>query len=247
MTTHSNSDEPDQNPKDQDPLWHKGERYVLGDMSNEEREIFEHEMSSNQALRVAVEDIRQSILAVNTGAMREELESIHERKISSIKGRSNYWLSIAAGLIVLVAATIWWIMRPEANQRLFAEYATTDPGLPVPMSATTNYSFFDAMVDYKSEDYRTAIQKWEPLFAEEPQNDTLNYYLGSAHFNLGEYVKALEYYRDIPVDSEFHPRSQWYQALIFVKTGDKESLKTITPDGNSNYADRIIQLQDQME
>lgn len=247
MTTHSNSDTPNYHPKDEDPLWHKGERYVLGDMSTEEREKFEHEMSSNRALRMAVDDIRQSILAVRAGAVREELQGIHERRISPNNSRGSYWLGIAAGLMVLVAATFWWIMRPEANERLFAQYATTDPGLPVPMSATTDYAFFDAMVDYKSEDYRTAIRKWEPLFADEPQNDTLAYYLGSAHFNLGEYARALEYYRDLPANSEFYPRSQWYRALTFVKTGDKESLLSIRPNEDSNYADRITQLQDQME
>ena len=247
MTTHSHNAKSDNHPKDEDPLWHKGERYVLGDMSTEEREKFEHEMSSNQALRVAVDDIRESILAVRAGSVREELRNIHKRRISPNKSRGNHWLGIAAGLMVLIAATIWWIMRPDTNERLFAEYATTDPGLPVPMSATTNYSFFDAMVDYKSEDYRTAIRKWEPMFADEPRNDTLAYYLGSAHFNVGEYARALEYYRDIPAESEFYPRSQWYRALAFVKTGDKESLMSITPNEDSNYAERIIRLQDQME
>lgn len=227
--------------------WNRVERYVLGQMPPDENQAFEREMSENENLREEVNRTQEAILAVKTGALREQLREIHEAKIESKKASGNFWLSVAAGIMILVAVAGWFLTRPSANERLFAEYSTTDPGLPVPMSASDEYDFFDAMVDYKSGEYDEAIRKWSTLAENDPENDTLLYYIGAAEFNQENFEQALEQFRKIPENSGFYDRTRWYTALIMVSRGDKEALADITPAPDSEYAERIMELKEQME
>lgn len=234
-------------PHVDDPQWHLAERFVVGDMSAEEHERFAAAMAADPALSELVDEVRESVLAVRAGAMRQHLDRIHQKQVAPPKNRRSVWLALAAGIVLLIAAGIWWMARPDFNERLFAEYATTDPGLPVPMSTTDQYAFYDAMVDYKSEAYQMAIDKWEPLLAANPSNDTLTYYIGAAYFNLGQYPRAIEYYDDIDARSTFHSRSRWYLALSYLQTGDKEALMNIQPDEKSPYAEKIDALKRRMD
>src|SRR5690606_34600771 len=113
----------------------------------------------------------------------------------------NNWLAIAAGIAALIAVGIWALNFQSETDSLFAQYHTTDPGLPVPMSASEEYIFHDAMVDYKAEKYATAIEKWKALSAETPENTTISYYLGASFFNQEKYNEALPYFEMVMTDS----------------------------------------------
>ncbi len=241
MTDHTN------NNGYQDPLWDRAECYVLDKMNTDERRAFESEMADNAALKHAVEDIRKSVAAIRVGGMAKDLEAIHKRRSRFVKRSYRINPGIAAAIIVAMGMLIWLIARPNYNEKLFAEYVTTEPGLPVPMSATTDYDFYDAMVDYKMEDYSVALEKWRAMYDENSYNDTLSYFLASAYFNTGKYEEALPLYEEITDPSVFYDRSLWYRALIFVRTGRNEELQSIHPDSSSIYAERIEELKNQMK
>ena len=61
------------------------------------------------------------------------------------------------------------------------------------MSSNSNYEFYDAMVNYKQGDYKTAIEKWNVLKTKTPNNDTLNYFLGVAHLANENEVNAISF------------------------------------------------------
>ena len=223
------------------------EAYLLHKMTPKERNEFERKLKQDPVLAKEVETQRELQLAVEAGEMKNKLETIHQ-KISRNNINSRWYL-IAASITVLLAIGIWALNRPDKAERLFAANMTVDPGLPVPMSATNNYVFYDAMVDYKSGKYELAIQKWTSLLAKNPENDTLNYYLGVTHFNLVNYQKAIPFFEGVAwqKNSTFYGQSEWYLALSFLATKDIDQLHTLAKNSQSEYAGRINELIQKLE
>ena len=202
------------------------DRYVRGDLSAEEYERFETEMLSDPALRSAVEEMRTLILGIETDVLRSTLsEIIHEDSkatrqaivkqiIPPKKKNTQRWWALAASLLLLAAAT-YYIIWPTSDTPYYQAYYTVDPGLPTPMSATDDFSFFDAMVDFKNEKYELAAEKWEELLAQNPMNDTLIYYLGSAQLASGKSINAAYHLAKLidDTDSPFQKKARWYWSL----------------------------------
>jgi tetratricopeptide (TPR) repeat protein len=204
-------------------------------------------MKLDPMLAKEVDTQRELMLAVETGEMKNRLELIHQNRFK--KNNNARWYLVAASITILLAIGIWAINRPDKAERLFAANMTIDPGLPVPMSATKNYVFHDAMVDYKSGKYDLAIIKWEPLLAKNPENDTLNYYLGAASFNTKNYQKAIPFFEMVALqdNSTFYGKAEWYLALSFLITKDFDRLNALSVNSKSDYAQKIKSLTHKLE
>lgn len=226
--------------------------YLLNRMVFNERSRFEAEIKINPELANAVEAQRQFIRAVELGALKETLRDIS--KIQSVENETKqesprYWFAMAASFLALVALGLWIYLKPDINDRVFAEYAEADPGLPVPMSAVNEYHFYDAMVDYKNEKYSEAIQKWSALASSNPVNDSLNYYLAAAHFNLGNYHSAIKLYEEV-INSkslEFSAKSQWYLVLSWIKTKEIDKIRATADTVSGVYASKIQEIDNALK
>ena len=110
------------------------------------------------------------------------------------------------------------------NEKLFAKHFSPDPGLPTTMSTSLNYEFFDAMVNYKREEYDIAITKWERLLQDQSKNDTLNYFLGVSYLAKGDTQLADEFLQKIAdhPESIFSRDAVHYRALALLKKGETE-------------------------
>jgi len=156
------------------------EAFLSGKMKGARRAEFAERLKTDPDVRTDVDFVRNAILAAEEQGLREDMDSAHRFFHSNT--RSNFsWFPIAAVFIVLIGAAAWWFFPAEVErsteEALFAQYASPDPGLPVPMSASAadTYSFYDAMVDYKMEDYTLAARKWRGLSDSSSYNDTLTY------------------------------------------------------------------------
>ena len=223
------------------------ESFILNKLPEERREAFAKELETNADLRKEVDIQRQTMLAVEASGMKNRLDIIHQKLIS--KGNLNIWVAAAAGVAILITVGFWLINMPGKTDKLFAENVTIDPGLPVPMSATDNYTFYDAMVDYKSGKYDLAIGKWTTLLQLNPENDTLNYYMGAALFNAEKYEQAIPYFEKVSKlnQSTFYGKSEWYMALSFLKLKQFNRLEMLAKESQSNYSDQIKQLNQKLE
>ncbi|HEY9115888.1 MAG TPA: hypothetical protein VIN10_14410 [Bacteroidales bacterium] len=223
------------------------EAYILKKMPEKERKEFEKEILSNAGLKKEIEIQREMMLAVEAGEMKNRLDSIHQ-KVTERKSITR-WLAVAASIIIFISVGYWMLNKPDKAERLFAANMTVDPGLPVPMSATNNYVFYDAMVDYKSGKYEVAISKWEPLLAQNPENDTLNYFVGAAFFNQEKFEQSIPYYEKVAGQSEssFAGKSEWYLALDFLKLKDFERLNKLAQESKTDYAAQIKELNQKLE
>lgn len=213
------------------PTFERIEAYVLDRMDADERLEFERRMAADGALRAEVELERENILAIELGGMERLLKAAREehaeRRIEG-GGRST-WLKYAAVVAVVLGGTLWFTLRPNANERLFAEHFRPDPGLPVVMGATDGHAFHDAMVAYKLGDHDEAIGKFTALLKEDPASDTLRFYIGCAELNAGRAERALPMLQAV-ADQErsvFARKARWYAFLALVRSGDRNAAAAV--------------------
>ncbi len=232
------------------PTFEVIEAYVLDRMEAEERTAFEQRMANDAALRVEVEMERENIRAIELGGMERMLKEVRgEHAMQRDQGSGwTSWLKYAAVVAVLLGSALWFILRPSANERLFAEYFTPDPGLPVTMGATNDPAFQDAMVSYKEGKYAEARAKWEPMALVHLDNDTLRYYLASAALGMGDADFAIPLLEGVAVDpaSEFAGKARWYLFLAFIRTGDRERALSMPLDDDPVYGARVRKLKTQL-
>jgi len=229
----------------------KIEKYIQRKMLPEEKSIFEAEIRSNPKLKHTVEENQMLIRAVEIAGFRSNLERIHDKKFGTKvkKPAIRPWLAMAAGIILLIAAGLWLTNSPETEERIFAQYATIDPGLPVPLSGANDYIFQDAMVDYKAGKYDVTIEKWSTILNSDPESNVLNYYIGAAHFNLKKYEDAVPYFRKAADDesSEYEAKAQWYLLLSQLKLKNNEEVLSISPVADSPYREQIEEIQKKLK
>ncbi|WP_456437981.1 tetratricopeptide repeat protein [Psychroserpens sp.] len=175
------------------------ERYINGTMSPEELKAFETQLEDNPDFKIQVNDIITLLTGIETQSLKEQLDEFHkdiQKQPSQKKSPKIYYLQfrkLVAAASIIIALGSFWFYNQNSTDRLYSKYFTPDPGLPTTMSGNSNYEFYDAMVNYKQGDYKTAIEKWDVLKTKTPNNDTLNYFLGVAHLANENEVNAISF------------------------------------------------------
>ncbi len=88
-------------------------------------------------------------------------------------------------------------------------------------------SFDWAMVHYRMGDYAASSRLFAALSEDEPNNALARYYAGISFYRQGEYEKALSCLQEAGrMNSSLKPNASYYEALCYLKTGDREKAKT---------------------
>ncbi|MFB2119435.1 tol-pal system YbgF family protein [Parapedobacter sp. 2B3] len=198
------------------------ERYLTGGMDGPVQQAFEEDMASNAELRDEVALQRRLMAAVEWGGFAA---STDDGAVQAYPKRLHIWRYAAAAVAVFAVGFLgWWILRTTdiSGASLYASYFYPDPGLPVAMSSTDRYIFYDGMVSYKEEKYDEAIHTWRTLSEEMRSTDTVQYYFGMAMLNKGVLDSAALYLEPILTDkgSAFRDKALWYRALIHVNRAE---------------------------
>ena len=85
------------------------------------------------------------------------------------------------------------------------------------------------VVSYKLEEYAEARSYWQPLLQAEPDNDTLNYYVGISFLAEEAPAQAISYLEKVAQteSSVFSNDAHWYQALAYLLNEQEEEAKAI--------------------
>lgn len=233
-------------------LFERIEAYLDGRMDADEQLAFEVKVKAVPQLKQEVELERTLRDSIEVGVMHNRLDGLHEELFAGELGSDTStgispW-KIAAGIAIILGIGALLYASSAQEDTLFAEFATVDPGLPVPMSATDSYDFHDAMVDYKSGDNARAIETWSYLLQTQEDNDTLKYYIGSAHFNSAAFEDAIPYFHSVNemTESTFKEKALWYLGLSYLKLDRIDDFKTLTPNQNSVYRSRFEEIIGQL-
>lgn len=210
------------------------ERYLTDAMTFSERAAFDEKLTTNPAFLSKFKEHKALILGIESAVLKEQLQHYHasfktgrdKKTFTAKKAPSYLWFGMAASLVVLLGIFFFFNNSNHADA-LFAKHFVPDPGLPTTMGASENYTFFDGMVNYKREEYKTAITKWESLYETKANNDTLNYFLGVAQLANENALEAIPYLEKVVPEKEsmFQVDIHHYLGLAYLKTGSIEKAK----------------------
>jgi len=231
-----------------DKNFEKMEDYIHGKLSALEQQRFEDEMAQDEVLRQEVALYRRLIDAVETESARQLLEQIHEENFAKettvvpLQSRRAFFpLAIAASLALLVLAG-WWLFTLQSTQAegLYAAYFFPAVGLPTTLGYTEDPQFAEGMISYKLQEYAEARNYWKSLVEADPQNDTLNYYMGIAFLADEMPDQAVNHLQRVVQQDEsaYQNDAKWYVALAYLLAEQEENAKTILNElaaTESNY------------
>lgn len=217
------------------------DNYILGNLDNTQIEGFNERLKSDPEFQVMVNDQENIARSVEEYNLLNSLDKFHDEIVEEPEKK---WLTpslfaLAASVLLLIGVSTWAIFFTENSaQKVFAENFRPDPGLPTTMGTASQYEFYYGMVSYKRKEYTEAISRWESLYAAEPENDTLVYFLGVANLANGNARQAENYLKSAneKTESVFYEDIQYYLALTYLKehkiTEAKEILsKSTSPAG----------------
>lgn len=224
------------------------ERYDSDAMAKEERMAFEERLK-DPSFKLLVEDIRITLLGIETQVLKERMDEFHNDMIENptVKPHSTKTsilsfskIALAAGIII--ALGVFWIFSGSSNDRLYAKYFKPDPGLPTTMSSSDNFAFYEAMVNYKQKDYQTAISKWKKLDQKTPDNDTITYFLGVANLANNNSDDAVFYLKKTihHPESVFLEDAQYYLGLAYLKSDNTEAAIRAFEQSNSEKSQELL-------
>lgn len=226
------------------------ERYLKNTMDTEERHVFEKKLKQDPTLQQQVKDFETILFGVRKAVFKTKAIDFHKELInkdSEIKAdtkvfKLNFkYMSIAASIAILIGG-FWFFNKPKSNEALFNKYYIEDRGLETNMGESDNYTFDDAMVDYKQKKYNLAINKWSTLLKNKPENDTLNYFLGVAHLANKNENKAINYLKEATktTESEFLNEAYFYLGLSYLKMDNTDLAIEYFEKSNSKTSKTII-------
>ncbi len=230
------------------------ELYLDRSMPDLEKNTFENELQTNDTLKQKVEEVQLLLEAIETQSLKEKLDEFHSgqdltpiKSIAKSKTTPLFLYAIAASIVILISVGGFWVMNQNSNQKLYSKYFNPDPGLPTTMSASNNFEFYDAMVNYKQEEYSIAINKWSELHDTAPENDTLNYFIGVSYLANKNAEKAISYLETVAQNPEstFNNDAYYYLGLAYLKIDNLEfAKKYLTFSRTDNSKTLLSELND---
>ncbi|MEW4924313.1 tetratricopeptide repeat protein [Algibacter sp. 2305UL17-15] len=227
------------------------ERYLNDSLSSIELKDFERLLDIDEDFKAQVDDVKTMLFGIETQSLKEQLDDFHkempqtdvQKKIVSQKVRFLNYSKIAAAAAIIIAVGSIWFFSGSPNEKLYTKHFKPDPGLPTTMSSTDNFDFYDAMVNYKHADYDLAIEKWRVLSESQPENDTLNYFIGAAYLANKDADKAIPFLERATAsedDFAFLNDAYYYLGLAYLKEGNIELAKEQLNLSNTDSAKEIL-------
>jgi hypothetical protein len=213
--------------------------YLLGNLDTDELAEFNERMSLYPDFRFMVAEQKAMMQSVEEFNLQNSLDDFHAeiKEEPQKKWLSREWLALAASILVLISVSIWAILNGgNSPEKVFASNFKPDPGLPTTMGAASDYDFYYGMVNYKRKEYAEAINRWEPLYAANPENDTVVYFLGVANLANGNARQAEKYLQMVKgkTESAFYEETRYYLALSLLKEHKIEEAKSILEKSESS-------------
>lgn len=212
------------------------EQFLDNEMSSEQSGAFSQLLQEDKALQQKVNEVRLLRIGIDEAILENNLNDFHTDltrstpqsqqggKVISFGRR----LLAAASVIAIIGLAAWWFLQKETKyEKIYSSYYKADPGLLTAMGPSDNYTFEKAMVDYKNGDYSKAIEAWMSLQKDQPNNDTLIYFLGVAYQANEENEEAIKYLERVVAnpDSPFLKEACWYLGLAYLKEEKIEKAK----------------------
>lgn len=239
----------------------KIQRYLDGDLEEQERLDFEKQLKANPDLQSQAD--RYNILS---GGIRYharmkgwqqieklEAEALSEDKDVKASNRKvwSYW-AIAASVALLVCSIVYLFFNPFSKNHLFAENFSPYPvlaGGPTRGENDLQALHKNAFAAYINGNYEEAILLFEEAGDQEEDYLTL-FYLGNAYLATGNYPDAiLAFEKTLAYPTALAPQARWYLGLSYLADGDEEMARLAFKElaaGTSSYSQKAKKIMDDL-
>lgn len=232
------------------------ERYITGEMDQNEKLWFEKELEGNSSLQ------KELILRKKADAalFRHDLIDLRNKLTLLEKERRGKLVTSGArkGVVLRFAATIAVLMLlgglylistgSQSNEALYKKnfqvYLSSGPS----RTGELRYSDFEAALDlYKKSDYANAAIRFREYLKSRPQAAEAKLIYGVAEMKNNNFPAAKSSFRSIidNADNYYIDEAQWYLALCYIRTNEKQEaltqLKSIVIT-NSIFRDKATKL-----
>lgn len=227
------------------------ENFLFNRLSEIEKVSIEHKITTDPEWAQKVDQVKLMILGIKEAAIKDRLQDYHSSVVKPfeapvrVANKRKYWPAAASVIfLMMVGALIFFITGNDT--KLFNTYYHPDAGLMTSMGITENYAFNRAMIDYKSEKYESAMESWKALQKDFPENDSLNYFIGSAALANGQAKESIQYFKKVAERAGFFQKDAiWYLALAYLKVGNKkEAIKYLNLSDRTEKAELIQKIED---
>ncbi len=230
------------------------DRYLEGNMTEAEKQLFESRLESDSELRDALKDHKLLIETIESAAMKDTLSQVmaqqRDKGKAGVRSINRTWIAVAASVVILFGA--FFFLGPfSGGGNLYEEYYQPDPGLPTTMSTESNLRFTEAMVQYKQGEYRSALAEFDQLMNDNPASDTLLFYRGICHMELDQPEVSAFLFNQISTDSRlFGEKAQWYRALALLQDDNTAeaiaALQVISDQADHRYHEQANTLLEKL-
>jgi len=232
-------------------------RYAEGEMSADERSVFEAALLADESLRqqLALYQEVHGSLQQHFGAsaqrdrLQDTLQSMRgeffdaasQTRVVRMKRYLRGAVAVAAILIAVIA--IWQPWKPD----LFNKFSETSMVEPAERGDAADDLLEQAVEAFNKKEFATAATLLQQVKQRDTANSAINFYYGVALLQTNKLNEARDIFnRLFAAQSAFKNEAAFYQALGYLKEGNKaackEWLQKIPEDANEyNRAQRLLQ------
>ena len=218
----------------------KIEQYLNNEMTPQERAGFELQIASDEALRnyVQLYDTIDKTMKVentspNENELRQTLQQMNRKYFAEggkvIQGSFKKWLAIAASVIILVTAGIYFLSSNKTSpEKLYAQFANHD-ALNIQLRGNAADSLAqNAAEAFNKKSYAEALPLLEQYIPLQPDDIQMKFSLAICYLETGKYNAADTIFSSIASGpTAYAATAQWYQALSVLKQKEITKCRTI--------------------
>lgn len=220
----------------------KIDRFLLNQMSKEEKEEFLELVSSNESIKRDIEQRKltfASLREVNNDRLKNQLVTHEKNNYPQYNLKIVY--AIAASVLLLIASSIvWFTSIANDNLKQFDFYEDAIPNYMNNISK--NMSFHEAMNEFKLGNYKKAAQGFQVLSDNGLDSDTIHYFLGVSLYRNSEFIFANRYFEMIDSSSVYFYKAKFRELIIEYQFGNKliaiEGIRKIATDPEHPYNEK---------
>jgi tetratricopeptide (TPR) repeat protein len=209
------------------------ERYLSGEMDDNERDWFKKELEGNEKLKKEVEFRQRTdyiLKKQDVLNLRAKLVSIEKQRESALPERRHPRFTIlkyaAAIAVLLTVGAITLIPNRKVDNNVIIEkyYKTYEATSSLRSGRSVeNPDFARALEYYEVHDYRNAAVYFNRVIENSPDDMQSVLLQGISNFEISNYPEAKKSFVTVITDQDnlYIDHARWYLALCYIKTDER--------------------------